>query len=233
MTQDRLADNRNRKMVGGWLLAAPLAFILAGCGGGGANTATPTNNATADSANANANANAGANASGGAYREAGMTWGHVEEARAELDAVIKANKLDEVHEAAYKVRDAVRELPGQSASLPAESRQKLDAQVKQVERLADMLDEAGDSNNAKSVHEHHKAMDEALDVIKALYPAGVMPGRAHGDKGAQDKPGMGGEMGGMSGNGNMSGMGKDKKPDGKNMPKKTNDNMKAPHMDEH
>lgn len=181
--------NTNRKLVGGGLLAASLAFILAGCGGGGgnANTATATNTATANTSNASATGNAGANTSAGTFREAGVTWGRVEGARGELDAVIKGNKLDEVHEAAFKVRDAVRELPGQSAALPPESRQKLDSQVKQVERLADMLDEAGDSNNAKAVHEHHKAMDEALAAIKALYPAGVMSGSVHGDRGTPSK----------------------------------------------
>ena len=43
-----------------------------------------------------------------------------------------------------------------------------------------MLDVAGDSGNARAVHEHHKAMYEALDAIRGLYPADVMPGRAHG-----------------------------------------------------
>jgi hypothetical protein len=108
----------------------------------------------------------------------------------------------------------VKELPGESAALPADRREKLGSHVRQVERLAGVLDEAGDSGNAKSVHEHHKAMDEALDAIRGLYPAGVMPGRAHGDRG-------------------MPGMGAERETGEKHMPMRKNDNAKPPKPDDH
>ncbi len=206
--------NRNWKVIGG-LLAVSLVVVLAGCGGGGgnANTTTAANTAGTNMATTNT-ASTSANASEGSYREAAATWGRVEKARARLDATITGNKLDEVHEAAFEVRDAVKELPGNSAALPAAGREKLDSQVKQVERLAEMLDEAGDSGNAKAVHEHHKAMDEALDAIRGLYPAGVLPGRARGDGGM---PGMSGE----------------KKAGEKGMPMGKTDNAKTPKGDDH
>lgn len=215
MAKDTRGNNTTLKLTGGVLLAVSLGLVLAGCGGGGdnANAVSATNTAATNTAKTNA--------SEGSFREAAMTWGRVEEARAELDKVVEENKLDEVHEAAFKVRDAVKELPGQSMSLASDRREKLDSQVRQVERLAGMLDEAGDSNNAKSVHEHHKAMDEALDAIYGLYPAGVMPGRARAGEGMhgkdKDKPGMGmeGERG------------------GKKMPRNKNDNTEMKDMDDH
>ena len=206
MVQHTRRNNTNRKVIVGGLLAASLAVAFAGCGGGGDNA----NDATAANTSATNTANANTSAPEGSFREAAATWGRVEEARAELDRVVGENNLDEVHEAAFKVRDAVKELPGRSASLPADARQKLDAQVRQVERLAGMLDEAGDSNNAKAVHEHHQAMDEALEAIRGLYPAGIMPARAREGRGGH---GMEGERG------------------GKSMPKNKNDNAKG--MNEH
>lgn len=219
MVKNTRGNNTNLKLIGGVLLAVSLGLVLAGCGGGGdnANTAPATNTAATNTSKTNANTNA----SEGSFSEAAMTWGRVEEARAELDKVVEENKLDEVHEAAFKVRDAVKELPGQSTSLASDRREKLDSQVRQVERLAGMLDEAGDSNNAKSVHEHHKAMDEALDAIMGLYPAGVMPGRARAGEG----------MHGMDKD--KLGMGKDKKMGGKNMPRNKNDNTEMKDMDDH
>ena len=208
MVQHTRRNNRNRKVIVVSLLLAALAVAFAGCGGGGDNAdgTTAANTPSPNTAKANANVAAPE----GSFREAAATWERVEEARAELDRVVGENKLDEVHEAAFKVRDAVKELPGRSASLSADARQRLDSQVKQVERLAGMLDEAGDSNNAKAVHEHHQAMDEALEAIRGLYPAGVMP--------ARPREGSGGH--GMEG-----GRG------GKNTSRNKNDNMRG--MDEH
>lgn len=204
MVQHTRRNDTNRKVIGGGLLVASLAAVFAGCGGDNANGTTAANTGVANTANANTGAPEVS------FKEVAAAWGRVEEARAELDEVVGENKLDEVHEAAFKVRDAVKELPGRSASLSADARQRLDSQVKQVERLAGMLDEAGDSNNAKAVHEHHQAMDEALEAIRGLYPAGVMP--------ARPREGSGGH--GMEG-----GRG------GKNTSRNKNDNMRG--MDEH
>ncbi len=201
MVQHTRRNDTNRKVIGGGLLVASLAAVFAGCGGGGdnANGTTAANTGVANTANANTGAPEVS------FKEVAAAWGRVEEARAELDEVVGENKLDEVHEAAFKVRDAVKELPGRSASLSADARQRLDSQVKQVERLAGMLDEAGDSNNAKAVHEHHQAMDEALEAIRGLYPAGVMPARAR-EGGHAVEGGRGGKRMPKNGNDNAKGM---------------------------
>ena len=191
------------KRVGGGLLAALLAVIPVGCadGGGNANNANRiATNTAATNTNANANANASATASDASLREAAMTLGHIEEAEAELDKAVGANDLREVRDATVKIRDSVNALPGKSAALPADKRETLNSQVREVDRLAGMLAEASDANNVDSVHQHHKAMTESLDKLKALYPAGtdmmsegmgkMKMGKEMMDKGEMDK-GMG------------------------------------------
>ena len=162
-------NNTNWKKVGGGLLAMLLTVYLTGCSsqGGNANqsaAATPT-----------ASPAAPAPAPDATFKEAAMTWSHVEESRAKLDAALDGNNLAGAREPAAKMRDSLKALPGQSAALPSDKREQLASQVKSVERMAGMLDEAAVANNADSVHEHHKAMDESLNAIKSLYPEGVMP----------------------------------------------------------
>jgi len=144
------------------------------------------------------------------YEEAARTWKQIEDARTEMNGALESEKLDQIHHSAFEIRDQVRKLPDVSPALPEQKRQELNAEVKQVDRIAEMLDVAGDANNVKSTHQHHRAMDEALVRIRSLYPEGVLPshGPMHGM--GDDKmpgPGMGGK--GMGGKG-MGGMMRDK-----------------------
>ena len=119
-----------------------------------------------------------------------MTWNRVEESRAKLDAALDGKNLAGAREPAARMRDSLNALPSQSMAMPSDKQEQLTAQVKNVERMVGMLDEAAVANNADSVHEHHKAMDESLNAIKGLYPAGVMPASTHMDDGMHGK-GMG------------------------------------------
>jgi len=40
--------------------------------------------------------------------------------------------------------------------------------------LARKLDESGDSNNLQDTQENQAGLNDALDIIKGLYPAGTM-----------------------------------------------------------
>jgi hypothetical protein len=121
--------------------------------------------------------------------EATMTWGHVEEARAQLDKAVESNNFSEVHDAAVKIRDSINALPGKSAALATDKRETLNSQVKEVDRLAAKLGEAGHANNTEAMHENHKALNAALDQVKGLYP----PGTEMMDKG-MERMEMGKEM---------------------------------------
>lgn len=168
------------------LSAAVLSIALAGCGGNTADTTTATapdttttttttDNAMADNTMAdNSTAMSSAPASADSFTAAAATWKEVESANAELDAVIKANKLAQVHEAAFKVRDLVKKLPADSQSLAADKQSTLTTQVKNVEQLAGKLDEAGDSKNMAATKDNQTGLNDTLDVIKGLYPAGAL-----------------------------------------------------------
>lgn len=171
MIRNTNGNNMNWKRVGGGLLATLLTVYLAGCSSQGDNA----NNSAATSPSPATSPATSTTAPDPSFKEAAMTWSHVEEARAKLDAAVDDNNLAGAREPAARMRDSLKALPGQSAALPSEKREQLASQVKNVERMAGMLDEAAGSNNADSVHEHHKAMDEALNTIKGLYPEGVMP----------------------------------------------------------
>ena len=124
-----------------------------------------------------------------------MTWGHVEEARTKLDAAVDAANFAGMHEPAVMMRDSLNALPGQSAALPSDKRDQLASGVRNVEQMVGMLDEAIGSNNTDSVHSHHEAMGEALDGIRDLYPAGVMPAKTM----MEDRMGNHGANNGMGG----------------------------------
>jgi hypothetical protein len=169
------------------LSAALLGVTLAGCGGNSADNTTTTNtdttsaapSTTTDTAPAgNYGASSGTTSIGTAsatsFKEAATTWKQVTAANAALDKVIKSKNLKTVHEAAFKVRDIVKTLPAKSQSLSPDKQKTLASQVKNVEQLASKLDEAGDSNNLQDTQENQAGLNDALDIIKGLYPAGTM-----------------------------------------------------------
>ncbi len=88
--------------------------------------------------------------------------------------MIASKNLKTVHEAAFKVRDIVRLLPGQSSGLAPDKAKTLATQVKNVDQLASKLDEAGDSNNLKATQDNQAGLSDTLDTIHDLYPSGTL-----------------------------------------------------------
>lgn len=191
---------RNTSILWPALSAALIGATLAGCGGsGGDNAATSGTNTVASApgatdgraADTSANtASPGTGSTSGGSGSAGTTvkgkasaasfagaaavWKQVAAAKASLDGIIKARQLARVHEAAFKARDIVRALPGKSGALAGDKQKTLAAQVKNVDQLASLLDEAGDAGKLKETQENQAALSEALDIIKSLYPTGAL-----------------------------------------------------------
>lgn len=189
--QDASSNKTKWKRTGG-LFVVTLVIAFAGCSSQSSNTnnTTATNTSpTPATATVTPSPTVTATPSEASLREAAMTWGHIEEARAQLDKAVEAENLREVHDATVKVRDSVNALPGKSAALPADKRESLNAQAKEVDRLAGKLGEAAHASNTDAVHENHKALNAALDQMKGLYP----PGREMMDKGMEGME-MGKEM---------------------------------------
>ena len=186
-----MIHNTSHKVLWPSLGALLLGVTLAGCGGNAADnttttsdTSTTTPSTTTDTAPSDTGNTAAAPGSGGvtvtgkasaaSFTSASATWSKVTVANAALDKVIKSKNLKTVHEAAFKVRDIVKMLPAQSQSLSADKQKTLASQVKNVEQLASKLDEAGDSKNQKATEENQAGLNDALDIIKGLYPAGAL-----------------------------------------------------------
>jgi hypothetical protein len=183
MMQDISSNKTKWKRIGG-LFVATLAIFLAGCSSqsNNANNTTATNTSpTPVTATVTPSPTVTAAPSEASLREAAMTWGHIEEARVQLDKAVEAENLREVHDATVKVRDSVNALPGKSAALPADKRESLNVQAKEVDRLAGKLGEAAHASNTDAVHENHRALNAALDQMKSLYP----PGKEMMDKGME------------------------------------------------
>lgn len=208
----------------GGLSAALLGAALAGCGRRDSTTDTAAGPGTPPATTAPATIATGTATAAGSFEDVTKTWREIGQARADLEEHIRAKQLDQVHSAAFEIRDLVRTLPEKSAALPEDSRKSLEAQVKNVDQLARMLDEAGDSHNMPSTHTHQVAMNDALNAIQGLYPPGALPseGRMHDDDqhgGRMRDPSMPamGKSGGMPGKGKPAqgggmggGMGDDK-----------------------
>jgi hypothetical protein len=177
--------NTSHRVLYSGLGAAILGLALTGCGGNKAadNPEPTTDTGTAPSTNTGAPSTASQNGGkmgnmampdAASFKDAAAIWKQVTAAKANLDNIIKAKKLKEVHEAAFKVRDILNTLPAKSKALPADKQKTLASQVKNVAQLAGLLDESGDANNLKETQENQAGLNDALDIIKGLYPAGAL-----------------------------------------------------------
>lgn len=158
--------------------------VLSGCGGNNVSTdnavTTAPDVATSNSAMSNSTSgtsstgSTGATASASSFKGAAATWMKITAANAALDKVIKSKNLSTVHEAAFALRDIVKTLPTQSQALAPDKQKSLASQVQNVEQVAKMLDESGDAKDQKATEENQSSMNDALSIIKGLYPAGSM-----------------------------------------------------------
>lgn len=175
--------NTSHRVLWSGLSAALLGIALVGCGGNKADTTTPdtsttapattTETAPANTGNATSETTSTGTASAASFKDASATWSKVTAANATLDKVIESKNLKTVHEAAFAVRDIVKTLPAQSQALAPDKQKTLASQVKNVEQVAKMLDESGDAKDQKATEENQASMNDALDIIKGLYPAGT------------------------------------------------------------
>jgi YHS domain-containing protein/plastocyanin len=112
-------------------------------------------------------------AQGGDFAAAKSSWQDVRLGVRELDAAVAKKKLAGVHEAAFNLRDSVREL----RDAPVEGAGKFDklvALIGQVDTLANSLDKTGDKNDLRGTVANQRKVHVVLDQIAALFPAGTL-----------------------------------------------------------
>lgn len=108
------------------------------------------------------------------YAHAANTWAKVQAGASDLDKIIKAGKLDDVHEIAFAIRDDLATLPSQSKALSPDRQKKLGGYVHDVGTTAELLDKYGDKGDAKNVKAQRSRMMATLKSVKALYPTGAL-----------------------------------------------------------
>lgn len=101
-------------------------------------------------------------------------WAAVHMHQGELNQVITAGKLDDVHHHAFAIRDLVAAMPKKSKGLSKEALGKLKAEVKGMRKLAAELDAAGDAGDAAKTKGLAADLDGALKRIEGLYPTGAL-----------------------------------------------------------
>ena len=109
-----------------------------------------------------------------AFASAQSTWKEVADNTKYLDNLIAQKKLSEVHEAAFNVRDSVRELKSGSTRLTPAAQKQLATLTAQIDEIAGDMDETGDKNDLRGTIANQRKLHVALDQIAALYPKGTV-----------------------------------------------------------
>lgn len=104
------------------------------------------------------------------FAAAQKTWADVRTQTAELDALVAANKLDAVHDAALTLRDTARELRFGWDKLAPAQRSHADEALRQLDGLLDSLHESADHNNARGVASDQRLLHVTLDKIAMAFP---------------------------------------------------------------
>lgn len=104
----------------------------------------------------------------------GGIWHDVKAHEEELGKLIAGNKLDNVHEVAFDIRDLVNALPAKSKELAADNLAKLKADAKFVADLAKRLDKSGDAKDQAGTEASYKKLQGVLKTIESLYPPGTL-----------------------------------------------------------
>jgi hypothetical protein len=103
------------------------------------------------------------------------TWKSINSNVQQLDALIKAGKLDDLGSSAYGIANLVKTLPAQSGTLPPDKVAQVSATVKVVGGEVSKLDKAGESGDKAAVAAHFKSLQDTLATLHAVYFAGPAP----------------------------------------------------------
>ncbi len=84
----------------------------------------------------------------------------------ELAETVKNKKLADVHHHAFAIRDLAKALPAKAA---AEKKKQVEGAVKNIAKLADDLDKAGDDGKQVETEALLKKLDGVLKVLEAQF----------------------------------------------------------------
>jgi acetolactate synthase small subunit len=92
-------------------------------------------------------------------------WKQIHAHHQQLKDVVKDNKLAEVHEHAFAVRDLAKALPAKS---PPDHKKHIENLVKKVSQIAADLDKSGDAGDKAATEANLKKFDAALKSMEDM-----------------------------------------------------------------
>ena len=84
----------------------------------------------------------------------------------ELAETVKNKKLADVHHHAFAIRDLAKALPDKAE---ADKKTKVEGAVKNISKLADQLDKAGDDGNQADTEAHLKKLDGVIKMLEMQF----------------------------------------------------------------
>lgn len=97
-------------------------------------------------------------------------WQVINTETTEMEKLITAGTLEDLHRRAFAVRDLVAALPGRSTSLSADQLAQIESNGKFVATLAARLDEAGDAGDKAASESNFDKLKTVLASIRTNYP---------------------------------------------------------------
>ena len=93
-------------------------------------------------------------------------WKAIHAEHMELAETIKGKKLADVHHHAFAIRDLAKALPAKAA---ADKKKQVEGAVKNISKLADDLDKAGDDGKQAETEALLKKLDGVIKVLEAQF----------------------------------------------------------------
>jgi len=104
-------------------------------------------------------------------------WGEIQGHEAMLKETIAAGKLDQVHEAAYEIRDMVKALSEKSGALAPASLKNVKSASGRVTEIASQLDNYGDAGDKAKTEEQFQRLTKELAFIQSQYSPEILGGK--------------------------------------------------------
>ena len=100
----------------------------------------------------------------------GQAWAMIQQLVKDMETAVQSKNLHGIHEPSMKIRPAIRTLKGHSSMLGGDKGQKIGAALKQLDTAVTDLHSASDEGNQADAETALKAVESALDQLKAQDP---------------------------------------------------------------
>src|SRR5260370_38456914 len=97
-------------------------------------------------------------------------WSNIQQLIKDMETAVQSKNLHGIHEPSMKIRAPIKTLKQHSSMLSADKRQKIGAALKQLDTSVTDLHSASDEGNQADAVTALKAVESALDLLKAQDP---------------------------------------------------------------